>query len=273
MPQEAVDLAVRTFLDVFPHALLFSGMREELVLVGSASPISLATLERRFDASPRVARHLERLGVPDPVTLLARLVQGDASLRRRYASDPEARVVTDRHNDLAHVFLDPSDPGVVAYDPAGVLEELAGEGLANGALLRDVAVHLGRLQYHARGFPVSSLTALRDEGGNGAAGVDVDWERISRLEQSANDLLREGRREAARDVLLEALALEPDQPKLLVKLAPLELKLGNAGAALDAMRRYVALEPQDTAAREGLVRLRERLSLRTDEGRGRDGVE
>jgi predicted TPR repeat methyltransferase len=103
--------------------------------------------------------------------------------------------------------------------------------------------------------------------------VDVDWERISRLEQSANDLLREGRREAARDVLLEALALEPDQPKLLVKLAPLELKLGNAGAALDAMRRYVALEPQDTAAREGLVRLRERLTLPTDEGRGRDGVE
>ena len=274
MPQRAVDLAVRTFLDVFPHALLFSGMREELVLVGSARPISLATLERRFAESPRAREHLRRLGIADASSLLARLVQGDASLRRRWGPQPGARVVTDRHNDLAHVFLDPGDPGVVPYDPGGVLDEISGQGLASEALLRDVFRHLGRLQHHARGFPVSSLTALREEGGDGAADValvDVDWQRASALEQSALALLDAGRREAARDALREALALAPEQPKLLARLAPLELSLGAPRAALDAMERYVALEPEDAAARRGVARLRRRLAGGSSEQGDEDG--
>ncbi len=258
MPQEAVDLAIRTFLDVFPHALLFTGMREELVLVGSPGPISLARIEARFGASARVAGHLDQLGVPDATSLLARLVQGDASLRRRYASDPSARVVTDAHNDLAHVFLDPADPGVVAFDPKGVLEEISDDGLASEALLREVVIHLGRLQHHARGFPVTSLTALREEGGRDALLLDVDWQEIARLEQDAEALLARGRREAARDTLRQALELARAQPKLLSKLVPLELALGNAEGAALALRRFVAIEPQDAEAWHQLAGLLER---------------
>jgi spermidine synthase len=258
MPQEAVDLVIRTFLEIFPHALLFTGMREELILVGSVNPISPAQLERRFGASERVADHLDRLGVPDVVSLLTRLVQGDASLRRRYAGDLDARLVSDRHNDLDHFFLDPSNPGVVPYDPRGVLEEFADAGLASEALLRQVVIHLGRLQHHARDFPISSLTALRHEGSGGALLVDVDWEQVSRLEQDAESLLAQERLEAARDTLREALVIAAAQPKLLSKLIPLELALGEADAAIDALRRFIAMEPEDASARQQLAELLER---------------
>jgi spermidine synthase len=257
MPQEAVDRVIASFLAVFPHALLFSGMREELVLVGGASPIDLRRLERQFGASRRVADHLARLGVDSPVALLARVLEGDASLRRHFAG---SRVIRDTHNDLAHFFLHPSRHGEVAFDPEDVLLEFDAAGLASAGELRGVMTHVGRLQFHAPGFPLTSLRALRREGGDRIALLDVDWDAVRKLEGEADGLIESGRRARARTVLLDALALAEEQPKLLRKLAYVELALGDRAAALDTLARFLALEPGDAA----MVKLRARIASAAD---------
>jgi spermidine synthase len=245
LPQGAVDRIIATFLDVFPHALLFSGMREELILLGSPAPIDLRNLERRFRASHRVAGHLAHLGVEDPIALLARVVEGDASLRRHFGGGP---IISDARNDLAHFTLDPRRPGAVPFDPADVIAEFAADELASTDELRGVMMHAGRLQYHAPGFPTSSLTALQTERAQGSTGpdvalLDVDWEAVSRLEQDANLLIARRSLTDARQVLMRALALAPEQPKLLAKLAWVEIALGRRDAAADALARFKALEP------------------------------
>jgi spermidine synthase len=257
MPQEAVDRVIASFLAVFPHALIFSGMREELILVGGGAPIDLRLVEQQFGASRRVTGHLARIGVDSPQALLARVVQGDASLRRHFAGGHEVR---DAHNDLAHFFLHPARHGEVAFDPEDVLREFDAAGLASAGELRGIMTHAGRLQYRAPGFPISSLRALRREGGSGVALLDVDWEQVRKLEGEADTLLDRGRRAEARVVLARALALSDEQPKLLRKLAQVELALGNRAAALDALARYLALEPGDARMAE----LRMRIARATD---------
>jgi tetratricopeptide (TPR) repeat protein len=239
---------------VFPHALLFSGMREELILVGGSQPIALGEIERRFGEQRRVLRHLEQFGMRGPDALLARIVAGDASLRRRFGGGGAIR---DTHNDLAHFFLDPGRPGAVAFDPEDVLAELRASGVASADELRGVLRHAGRLQYHAPGFPISSLRVLSDAGGHGVVGLDVDWEQIRRLEGEADRLIARGRRVEARPVLLHALELYPEQPKILRKLALVQLALGTLDAAVDTLHRFTALEPDDAAALHQLAALHE----------------
>ena len=262
MPQEAVDRVIASFLAVFPHALLFSGMREELVLVGGATPIDLRLIEQQFGASQRVADHLARLGVESPVALLARVVEGDASLRRHFAG---GRVIRDTHNDLAHFFLHPARHGAVAFDPVDVVREIDAAGLASAGELRGILTHAGRLQYRAPGFPISSLRALRDEGGSGVAGLDVDWEEVRKLEGEADALIERGRRADARAVLERALAFTDEQPKLLRKLAYVELALGDRAAALDTLARYLALEPGDAPISELRARVASAADARAPE--------
>jgi spermidine synthase len=257
MPQEAVDRVIASFLAVFPHALLFSGMREELILVGGAQPIDLRLLERQFGASQRVADHLARLGVESPVALLARVVEGDASLRRHFAG---GRVIRDTRNDLAHFFLHPQLHGEVAFDPEDVVREFDAAGLASAGELRGVLTHAGRLLYRAPGFPITSLRALRREGGRGVALLDVDWEEVRKLEGEADASIESGRHAEARTVLLGALALADEQPKLLRKLAYVELALGDRAAALDTLARFLALEPGDARMAE----LRARIASAAD---------
>jgi spermidine synthase len=257
MPQEAVDRVIASFLAVFPHALLFSGMREELVLVGGGTPVDLRLIEQQFAVSQRVADHLARLGVEGPVALLARVVEGDASLRRHFAG---GRVIRDTHNDLAHLFLHPARYGEVAFDPVDVVREIDAAGLASAGELRGILTHAGRLQYRAPGFPISSLRALRAEGGGSVAGLDVDWEEVRRLEGEADSLIQDGRRADARAVIMRALAFSDEQPKLLRKLAYVELGLGDRAAALDALGRFLALEPGDAS----MAGLRARIASAAD---------
>ncbi|MDJ0786772.1 MAG: hypothetical protein QNK05_08175 [Myxococcota bacterium] len=106
MPDEIVDLATRTFLDVFPNALLMSGYGGEWILVGSASPIDLDRMERRFSESRSVVRDLARVRVRKPADLRAKILLDDAGLRAKY---PPGRVISDQRNDMEHsLFLLPT---------------------------------------------------------------------------------------------------------------------------------------------------------------------
>ena len=107
MPDEAIELAFRTFVQVFPHALLFQGTGLELILVGSRSPIDLERIARRFHDSDRAVRELARIGIPDPSAMTSRVIRSEQNLRSRFGV---GRVLSDQHNDLEHLFHDPVRP-------------------------------------------------------------------------------------------------------------------------------------------------------------------
>jgi spermidine synthase len=114
LPQEAADLILRTFVQVFPHVLLFRGIQEELILVGSRVPVSMEDAVRGMGRDPRVSLDLARVGVVSPEDLRGRLVAGDAELRARYGT---GRVLRDQHNDLEHLFRNPQNEAVFAASP------------------------------------------------------------------------------------------------------------------------------------------------------------
>src|SRR5271170_1763836 len=68
---------VRSFLDVFPYASLWTTELHEMLLVGSSSPIELDTLKiaARFQ-QPEVTSSLQEIGIKTPVALLATWVMG-----------------------------------------------------------------------------------------------------------------------------------------------------------------------------------------------------
>ena len=97
MTPEAVEMAVSTFVGVFPYTLLFTGFSTDFILVGSPSPIGLGAIDRRLRESPAVAEDLARFNISTPAGLLARIVQDDATLRRNYGHAPR---ISDQRNDL-----------------------------------------------------------------------------------------------------------------------------------------------------------------------------
>ena len=84
---------VKSFLDAFPHASLWTTEFHEMLLVGSSDPIELdaARIGARFN-QPEVAATLREVGVASAAALLATWVTGRAGLER-YAGD--ALAVTD----------------------------------------------------------------------------------------------------------------------------------------------------------------------------------
>ena len=84
---------VRSFLDVFPYASLWTTELHEMLLVGSHAPIELdvAEITRRFDQSS-VSTPLQAVGIASPAALLATWVTGRDGLERYSGS---VRAVTD----------------------------------------------------------------------------------------------------------------------------------------------------------------------------------
>jgi spermidine synthase len=68
---------VRSFLDVFPHASLWTTELHEMLLMGSPAPLELdaVTIQKRFEQE-RVRRSLGEVGVGSPAALLATYVCG-----------------------------------------------------------------------------------------------------------------------------------------------------------------------------------------------------
>ena len=84
---------VRSFLDVFPYATLWTTELHKMLLIGSYGPVELDATEvaRRFSQSG-VSTALQAVGISSPADLLATCVTGRDGLER-YAG--EARAVTD----------------------------------------------------------------------------------------------------------------------------------------------------------------------------------
>ncbi|WP_232820870.1 fused MFS/spermidine synthase [Dyella sp. C11] len=91
---------VRAFLDVFPHATLWTTELHEMLLVGSMEPIELDApeIERRFN-QPTVAKALGDVGVATPAALLATWVSDRAGLETYAGNVPP---VTDDHPSIEY---------------------------------------------------------------------------------------------------------------------------------------------------------------------------
>ncbi len=105
MPEEALALAMRTFVQVFPHSLLFKGAGHHMILLGSPAPIQLERLTERFYQDGGVVADLANIGIRDPDALVARVLHSGADLRR---SIGPGRLLSDQHNDLEHLLYDPA---------------------------------------------------------------------------------------------------------------------------------------------------------------------
>jgi predicted membrane-bound spermidine synthase/tetratricopeptide (TPR) repeat protein len=242
MTPEAVRMSIATFLEVFPHTLLFTGYGTDFVLLGSPSPIDPLTLASRFDASPGVRQDLAQLAVRDPVDLLARVVQTDAALRRNYGDAPR---ISDQRNDLEHLFLDAEERPVVRYEVADVLAWMRRRAAPLFPELGDVLTHLGRLRYHVQGYPFETLAALDPGGSPPVALAGIDWQRLAELSQENAVALRRGGAAASARVLESFLGVSDEQPEVLLQLARIQLQRGRADEAIPRLEAFRALEPRD----------------------------
>lgn len=144
---------VRSFLDAFPHASLWTTEVHEMLLVGADAPLELdaARIQARFN-QPSVAGALREVGINSPAALLATWVTGREGLERYAAGAP---AVTDdrplieyagwvRRDEITRVL--PTLLDLYAAPP------LRG---ADPALLGEIAQERGRLMH----FYSASLAA------------------------------------------------------------------------------------------------------------------
>jgi tetratricopeptide (TPR) repeat protein len=275
MTPEALETVVSTFVGVFPHAFLFTGYGTDFILVGSPSPIDLGSIEKRFSESRSLVGELTVYNIETPASLLARIVQSDAALRRHYG---EAPVISDQHNDLEHLFLDPRERPVIAYDPGDVLAYLKDRLPESYSQLEGILNHLGRLRYHVQGYPFETLATVDPQTSPGVALADVDWMQLSELFRENTAALRAAQRDQSMRVLERYLEISSEQPEVLIVLAQLKMARGRYDEAIRLLRGFLALEPdayvghfslgnayrQAGRAAEALARYRRASRLRPD---------
>jgi spermidine synthase len=248
MPREAVEMAVATFVRVFPHTLAFVGHEHHIILMGGRSPIDAVTVERRSEESPRVAGDLQRFGVRGPVDLLARVVQTDGTLRRIYGGGHE---ISDQRNDLAHVVFEPLDAAVVAYDPTAVLAGLDPGRLAGGARLERTLGNLALLKSAVPDFPAASLMTAKDAP---VAFAGVNWIALEQLNRAATQAVQAKKPPEALALFERSLGIAGDQLDVLAAVATLKGNLRDHAGALATWRRREALDPDDPLTLAGITR-------------------
>ena len=204
MPRESIELAIRTFINVFPNALLISGWGNDFILVGSPSEINLATIEARFYQSDQVLLDLEQAETQNVIALLGRIVDSDRGLRIKYA---EGRIISDQHNDLEQLLMTPEPMDGLAFDPVSVLEDLQLDDLAIGPKLRETMLHFGRLRHRVPGFPFESMANQQRRESDNISLSDADWITIRRLYNAFQDAHNAGDIETSVEKLQDVLVL------------------------------------------------------------------
>jgi hypothetical protein len=159
---------VRSFLDVFPHASLWTTELHEMLLVGSLSPVPLeaARIAARFE-QPRVRESLGAVGISSPAALLATWVTDRAGLEC-YAGD--ARPVTDDRPRIEYA------PWVRSGEIVRVLPkilELATDPPLSGAdpALRDAIARERKILWAFYEAGIASYEGHRGEWGRATAFV------------------------------------------------------------------------------------------------------
>jgi len=145
LPPRACELIVATFVQTFPHTLLFAGAGVELILVGSRAPIDLKQIEDRFSLQSHVLQDMDYLQVSGPVALLARILMVEQDLRLEYGALP---VISDERNDLAYMFENMTNPASITYRPRLLYDHFVTHSLSSQEALPQIFTdHQARLRY------------------------------------------------------------------------------------------------------------------------------
>ena len=241
MTNQSIQLAIASFVKVFPHSLLFVGHRYDFILLGSRAPIDLRTLERRFDsAAPELREELARLHVYKPINLLARVVKSEQQLRAEYGGLP---VISDERHDWTYARFDLAHPPQITYDPVQMLEQLEVDQLENGALFAQTVTHAGLLRSFVQDFPLNTLMGLTGESIGAVQLHDADWNRIYELNTRAAKLSKRGQRHEAIELYRESLELADEQLHILQTVAQLQTEVLDYRAAADTWRQWIRILP------------------------------
>jgi spermidine synthase len=239
MPNQSIQLAVTTFVEAFPHSLLFVGHRHDFILVGSLEPIDLRTLERRFEtASPALRNELAALDVYRPINLLARVVKSEQ--RAEYGG---LATISDERRDWAYARFDLAHPPQITYDPVQMLEQLGADRLENGAFFARTVKHAGLLRSFVQDFPLSTLMGITGESVGAVQLYDADWNRIYELNGQAHKLSQQGKRHEAIALYRESLELADEQLHILQTVAQLQAEVLDYRAAANSWRRWIEIVP------------------------------
>ncbi|MGH7741205.1 MAG: hypothetical protein ACRENS_04210 [Candidatus Eiseniibacteriota bacterium] len=156
LSSKSANRITATFASVFPHALLFVGSDEQLILMGGRDPFDAALLEHRYGVLARgTSEDLRRIGIREPLDLLARIIRVDDELR---ADVRGAGIVSDQRNDLALVMTDPFDPYRLTLDESAVLRAFQPSRLECGAPLGAILGNPAALRAALPDFPSELLS-------------------------------------------------------------------------------------------------------------------
>lgn len=259
MPPDAVANAVKSFIEVFPHTMLFVGMGEELILVGGRQPIDLSRIENRFFTMPAVVEDLDRILVDEPIDIFARIMQTDQELRKNYA---DASIISDQNNDLEHMFRGWDRIPVLKYDPITMLSEIGREHPAVAASMQPIVTNLGRLPYRIPDFPLYGV--VRDSQ---VRSSDANWKQATRAKKHAIEMLGMKRRQDAVKAFLDGLAIVPNHGLILSFLGQLYLESNQPADAETAFRRLLKDESDDASLHSYLG------SALEEQGRGEEALQ
>lgn len=105
LPADVVRSMVRSFVDVFPSAIMVSGNRNELILIGTSAPtlqIDPDQLARRLRERSAVREDLERVSLGTPTEIIGAFAASAETLRRGTAG---ALPVTDDNPIMDHAVV------------------------------------------------------------------------------------------------------------------------------------------------------------------------
>jgi spermidine synthase len=118
--QDVVRSSVKAFVNVFPHSILISAYRNNLILMGSPSPFRFdaPSLRARIDSNAALAQDLRAVSAGDLTEIAGSFVMGERGLAE-YTADADP--VTDDHPSMEYSkslhFFSAQDPRI--YDRMG----------------------------------------------------------------------------------------------------------------------------------------------------------
>jgi spermidine synthase len=123
LPADVERSVVRAFLDQFPNAILLSGNRGELILMGSTAEhftIEPAEVARRIEAEPTLKAELEQIALATPLEIVGTFAGGPKTLRAATRTAPpvtddvpimDDALIAISDNEVPSEFFDRSEVG------------------------------------------------------------------------------------------------------------------------------------------------------------------
>jgi hypothetical protein len=264
VPQSMILSMVRSFVDVFPNAVLLSGASSNLLLVGTNSPSNHLDPDRLVAGlrrAPAVQTDLERVDLGTPREIVGMFVAGSDTLRK--ATRSVAPVTDDRPiQEYGRQSLLPlNEPiprslvaveDVVAWCPACNIDGL--NTYLSILKLAYTAPVVGPAQTVASG-------AARSIAGSGYLGAVVPpsseldaalRSAFIKSYQRGTDLLVARRYPDAIAELRSALTWNPDSAEAHNNLGIALASAGRMGEAIQEFRQALALDPEFDDARRNL---------------------